>query len=223
MTSFDLLVIMVLALSILFAVIRGAIREIGTLGVLAAAALAAFLLIKPLQGLFKAGDSFLATLAIGGAVGAAAFVFLYILLHVALSRLVLSKRARRADRIAGGVFGLVRGLALVGLGFLAYAYYLDEDRRPESVNKAMTLPVAKAMADFFEGFAPAGTKLAPAAPKATPAENAAVEGYGRADRSALAEIVTTVTTSADKGSADEASAEPGDDPIAEILKEGDSD
>ena len=234
MTSFDFLVIAVLALSIAFAVIRGALREFGTLAALGGAAGAAFVLVKPLQAVFGAGASFITTLMIAGIVGFIAFIGFYFLLHLGLKRVTLSARGARTDRIAGGVFGLARGLALIGLGFLAYGYYLDEDRRPEAVRNAMTLPIAKAMADFFDGLAPAATHLAPEAPeKSEPATNAAVEGYGRSDRSALAEIVTTVTTrdvranasAAGIGAAEPAAADkdtdrqPKDDPIAAILKE----
>jgi membrane protein required for colicin V production len=218
MTWFDFLVIAVLALSIGFAVIRGALREIGTLVVLAAAALFAILLIRPLQGALGA-DSFTTTIVIAGALGLAGFIGLYFLFHLALSRFALSARATRADRIAGAGFGLLRGLALVGLGFLAYAYYLDEERRPDAVRRAVTLPIASAMAGFFEGFAPAGAKLDSEgeAKPAEPATNAAVEGYGRGERAALAEIVTTVTTT--EGAEPTAqNDEPAGDPIADILK-----
>ncbi|MEX0645560.1 MAG: CvpA family protein [Parvularculaceae bacterium] len=221
MTSFDFLVIAILALSIAFAVIRGALREIGTLAALGAAAGAAFLLVAPLQSLFGAGASFIATLMIAGLLGLVAFGAFYFFLHVGLKRVTLSARATRTDRIAGGVFGLARGLVLIGLGFLAYGYYLDEDRRPDAVKNALTLPVAKAMADFFEDLAPAGTRLTPEAPeKAEPATNAAVEGYLRSDRSALADIVTTVTTRDDRRADDEdTDHQPTDDPIAALLKE----
>lgn len=225
MTWFDYLLVAVLVLSIGFAVIRGALREIGTLVVLAIAGVIVLFLIKPLQGALGPGGSLMTTVMIAGSLGVAAFAALYFFLHIGLGKLTLSAKAVRADRIAGAAFGLVRGLALVGLGFLAYAYYLDEERRPQAVNRAVTLPLAKAMAGFFEGFAPPDTKLDPTVkPRPEDATNAALEGYGRGDRAALAEIVTTATSAegpvvARSDAGEPTDDEPAGDGIADILKE----
>jgi hypothetical protein len=121
----------------------------------------------------------------------------------------LKGERRKADRIGGGVFGFVRGLALLGLGFLAYGYYLDPADHPRAVKGALFLPVARASADFFEGFAPEENRLDQLRPK-KPQEDAAVRGYDRGDRTALSEIVTTVTTT--DGSAE-------GDPIAAVLEQ----
>jgi membrane protein required for colicin V production len=193
MTWFDIVVIAVVGLSTAFAVVRGGLREVGTLVVLAAAGGAAVALVNPVQAAFGLKGSFLSMAAVGGVLAGAGFVILYFLLHAGLKRLPLAGRALTIDRVAGGVFGFARGLALIGLGFLAYSYYLDEARRPEAVASALTLPVANGLAAFFEGFAPQGSGLDAQAAAATPA-NAAADGYARQDRSALSEIVTTVTT-----------------------------
>ncbi len=201
MTSFDFLVIFVLALSIGFAVIRGALKEIGTLLVLAAAAVGGFLLVKPFAAVFFGGkSSFLLTASIGLGLGGALFVALYVGLHMVLQRYPMTARAQQVDRIFGGVFGLLRGLVLVGLGFLAYAYYLDDERRPDAVAKAITLPLAKGMAAVFENLAPQSTRLDHRPEKesddaAVKDANAARDGYARSDRTALSEMVATVTTS----------------------------
>lgn len=218
MTWFDLLILAVLAASTAFAVIRGALKEIGTLLVLGGAAAAGWFLAKPLAAGFGAASSFLTLAAIGGVIALLAFLGLYFALHAGLRRLPLKGAAQRTDRIAGGVFGFARGLALIGLGFLAYSYYLDEARRPTAVAKALTLPLAKIAADFFEGFAPANAgDLDGAGPKAGAQENAAVQGYGRSDRAALSEILTTVTTS--DGAPVKAQAPPSADPIAAAISE----
>jgi uncharacterized membrane protein required for colicin V production len=196
MTSFDLLVILVLALSTWFAVIRGGLREVGTLVALAVAAGLALLLAKPVLSIFLAKPSFLYVAMLAAILGAGFFAGLYVLLHLALKRFKLKAKAQRLDKIGGGAFGFLRGLALVGLGFLAYDYYVGADHRSGGVKKALLLPVAEATADFFGGFAPSENKLtAPGVQQ--PATNAAVDGYPRGERSALSEIVTTVTTSDD--------------------------
>lgn len=222
MTSFDGLVIAVLLLSTGFAVIRGALREIGTLAALGIAAGAAYFLVGPLQAATGIGESFLTTIMVAGAILSIGFAVAYCALHIGLRRVRLDGRALAADRIGGGVFGFVRGLALVGLGFLAYSYYLDEVRRPESVNNALTLPMAKSMAAIFDRFAPQmenGEKDDET--DDTQAANAALEGYARTDRTALAEIVTTMTTS-DEAEDVTADAPPSEDPIADLLTESQS-
>jgi membrane protein required for colicin V production len=219
MTWFDYLLVAVLVLSIGFAFIRGALREIGALIILAVAAGVAYAVIKPVQNAIGSGGSLLMTVAIAGAVGLVAFALIYLAFHIGLRKLALPERAVRLDRMVGAAFGLARGLALVGLGFLAYAYYLDEERRPDGVNRAVTLPIAKAMAGFFEGFAPEGSKLDPnAKPRPPESEaNAAHQGYGRGDRAALSEMMTTMTTG-DVTVATDAPAASAD-PIAAVLQE----
>ncbi len=220
MTWFDLIVIAVLALSTVFAVVRGGLKEVGTLVALAAAGGAAFAVMKPVQSAFGLSQSFITTALIGAVLAFFFFVALYIFLHIGLKRLTLEGRALTADRIGGGVFGLARGLALIGLGFLAYSYYLDESRRPKAVASALTLPIAEGAAAFFKSFAPEGTGLDEGVVAPVEAQaNAAMEGYARGDRSALSEIVTTVTTVDGATAAQIQAADAGADPIAAAIEE----
>jgi len=208
MTVFDALLIAVIAVSVFFAAVRGGVREMATLAALLAAALSAWLLMTPIASLVGK-TSFFANAAITGVLGLSLFGGAYFLLHKVFARWKPSKRIRRYDRIGGGVFGLVRALALIGLGFLGYGYYLDEANQPEAVRKALLLPVAASAAGFFEQFAPSNRDLnAARAPG-----NAAAEGYDGRDRSGLKEIMTTVTTNDDEAKS------ATDDPIADILSE----
>lgn len=214
MTVFDALLIGLIGVSIAFAAARGAIRELTTLGVLGLAGVAAWLGAKPALAIFGSNGVF-QTIAAAGVIGLLAFGGLYFIAHKALLRLKLNKKQKHADRIGGGAFGLIRALALIGLGFLGYGYYLDEANQPDAVKNAMLRPLAAASASFFEQFAPSQRDLADAkAAAAAPAPaNAAKEGYANADRTGLKEIVATVTTS------DTANAKPADDSIADILNE----
>lgn len=218
MTSFDWIVIAVLILSTGFAVVRGALRELGTLAALGVSAGGAFFLVKPMQSLLGFGQSFLSTVVMVAGLITAGFVLAYWLLHVGLRRVRLTGRAMTADRVGGGVFGFIRGLILIGLGFLAYSYYLDEARRPDSVKNAVTLPLAEAMSSIFEGLAPPPEDQVDKPAQKTGDSNAAVDGYDRTDRTALTEIVTTVTTD-DQSAADTPVGEKSDDQIKDILTE----
>ncbi len=208
MTVFDALLLAVVGISVFFAAVRGGVRELATLTALVVAALLAFLLMKPIASAIGR-DSFFINAAIAGVIAVAGFAGSYFVLHKALLRWKPTSRVKRLDKIGGGAFGLIRALALIGLGFLGYGYYLDEANQPDSVRRAMLLPVAAAAAGFFEQFAPPNRELSAAK---TP-KNAAAEGYDGRDRSGLKEIMTTVTTT--DGEAKPAS----DDPIADILNE----
>lgn len=212
MTVFDALLLGILGISITFAAARGAIRELTTLGILGLAGLAAWLGAKPALAFFGSNGVF-QTIAAAGVIGLLAFGGLYFVAHKALRRLKLNKKQRQADRIGGGAFGLVRALALIGLGFLGYGYYLDEKNQPDSVREALLRPVAAASASFFEQFTPSQRELRDTKNLANqPAVDAAKEGYANTDRTGLKEIVTTVTTT-DPGNS------LGSDAIADILNE----
>ncbi|MEZ5892071.1 MAG: CvpA family protein [Parvularculaceae bacterium] len=224
---FDLLFFVVVGLSTAFAVLRGGLRELSTLAALAVAGGITLLLIDPILAATGQTGSFFGTALIAVLLVGVFFIAAHIGLHLALNRVPLKGRAALANRVGGGVFGFLRGLALIGLGYLGYSYYLDEANQPDSVKAAMTRPVAAAVAGWFEGFAPEDADLdAPVAPEAeSGAVDAAVSGYDRSDRNSLNEIVTTVTTTdpAITGTApgaENASEEPQSadlDAIADIL------
>lgn len=208
MTVFDALLIAVIGVSVFFAAVRGGVRELATVAALGAAALAAFILTKPIAAAFGT-ESFFFSVGIAAISGLGAFAGAYFFLHKVMLRWKPSAKMKSYDKVGGGAFGLLRALALIGLGFLGYGYYLDEANQPDAVRKAMLLPIASACASFFEQFAPPNRELSAAAES----KNAAAEGYDGRDRSSLKEIVTTVTTTDN-----DAKAASGD-PIADILNE----
>ncbi len=213
MTVFDVLLLGLVGVSVAFAAARGAIRELTTLVVLGFATIAAWLGAKPALALFGSNGVF-QTIVASSLIGVVAFVGFYFIAHKALLRLKLTKKLKRADRIGGGAFGLLRAIALIGLGFLGYGYYLDDANQPDAVRKAALRPVAEAAASFFEQFAPPERSLQKDKDAAAvkPAD-AAKEGYANADRAGLKEIVATVTTSDTNNRPRKA------DTIADILAE----
>lgn len=225
---FDLLFLVVVGISTAFAVLRGGLRELSTLLALAAAGGVTLILIEPMLAITGQAGSFFGTAIIAALLIGAFFVLAHIGLHVLLKRFPLEGRAALYDRIGGGVFGLFRGLVLIGLGYLGYSYYLDEAKQPEEVKTALTRPIAAGMAHWFESFTPETADLdAPVKPsQVSPDEDAAVSGYDRSDRNGMNEIVTTVTTTdpaiaatAPDAQDDDEKADEEDDPIADILKE----
>jgi len=218
---FDLLVLLVLGLSTAFAALRGGLRELATLIALAIAAGLTLVVVQPVLGFTGLAGSFFGTIIIAAILAAVFFVAAHVGLHLALRSTPLEGRAKLIDRVGGGAFGFLRGLVLVGLGYLGYSYYLDEARQPDEVRNAVTRPLAAGMANWFQSFTPEDAYIESAPPPTAteddydPVEN----GYERADRNGLSEIVTTVTTSDEDISTEE--ADPSDS-IADILEEDDS-
>ncbi len=232
---FDFLVVLVIGLSTAFAALRGGLREASTLLALAVGGGLTLAIIEPVLGATGVAGSFFGSIGVAVVLVAVFFVIAHIGLHFALERAPLRGRARLYDRIGGGAFGFLRGLVLIGLGYLGYTYYLDEARHPDDVRNAVTRPVAQGMAEWFEGFAPAAAGIEVPPETAGDGEeetvDASVRGYGRGERNTLSEIVTTVTTTdqpatgAVSGGAGvperalQGSSKGEDDPIAEILQE----
>ncbi len=225
---FDLLFVLVVGLSTIFAAMRGGLRELATLLALAMAAGLTWMVAPGALGAIGLADSFFGTIAVSAVLVAVFFVVAHIVLHLGLKQVPLEGRAALIDRLAGGGFGAFRGLVLVGLGFLGYGYYLDEARQPEEVKTAVTRPIAAGMADWFESFAPEATQIdAGGEPQEEETEDAdaAIDGYARADRNGLEEIVTTVTTTDPALVLEEPEAEATaeakalEDEMADILQE----
>ncbi len=227
LVMFDLLFVLVVGLSTIFAAMRGGLRELATLLALAMAGGLTWMVAPGALGAIGLADSFFGTIALSAVLVAVFFVVAHIVLHIGLKQVPLEGRAVLIDRLAGGGFGAFRGLVLVGLGFLGYGYYLDEARQPEEVKTAITRPIAAGMAEWFESFAPEATQIDAGAEPTEDTEDvdAAIDGYARADRNGLEEIVTTVTTTDPALVLEEPEAEVAaeakalEDEMADILQE----
>lgn len=217
---FDLLFLVVVGLSTAFAAMRGGLRELSTLLALGLAGGLTWVLTPLLLSATGLAGSFIGAAALTVILLGVLFIAIHIGLHLALKRTPLEGRAALADKIGGGAFGLFRGLVLVGLGYLGFSYYLDEERQPDSVRNAVTKPIAAGMASWFDGLTPDDAYIESVAPEDDgAAADAAADGYARSDRNGMEEIITTVTTTdpaiaAESPQTDETSLE---DSIADIL------
>jgi uncharacterized membrane protein required for colicin V production len=221
---FDLLFLLVVGLSTGFAVLRGGLQELATLLSLAIAGGLAWIVAPGLIGAFGLSGSFFGMIFVAAFLIGAFFIAAHIGCHLLLKRFPMDKQARRYNQIGGGVFGFARGLILIGLGYLGYSYYLDEARQPDSVKTAVTKPIAAGLASWFESFAPASTDLEGlgadslgAEPEDAP-QDAAQDGYGRAERTSLDEIVTTVTTTDEEPATPDPATPDGETSIEDILQ-----
>jgi membrane protein required for colicin V production len=159
MNVLDIIVIAVIALSALFAFARGFVKE-----ALAIAAWAGAGLIT-LYGLPYARpfaqELIPSPMLASGAAGLALFIVSLVVLSLLTS--VIAGRVKNSslsavDRALGLVFGLVRGVLIVCVGFIALRWAIQERDWPVWIQQARTRPFLASGADFLTSLVPAGTR-----------------------------------------------------------------
>ena len=141
-TLLDILLLVVMLVSGLLAMIRGFMREIlsiGAWGVAALATLYAYAKVLPIAKGYFSSDMVATAVTVGG-------VFLLTLLIVSIitvriSDMVLDSRVGALDRTLGFLFGLGRGLIIVVVAFLFFAWLVPDKQRPDWVTNAKSRTV----------------------------------------------------------------------------------
>lgn len=156
-TLFDLFILSIIALSGVFAWVRGLLRELVTLVAIGIGALACILFGPSFSALFGEGTF---SQIIGYAV---LFLIVFVIGSIGLELLLgrfLGKEPARWDKIAGAIFGVIRGWLLLGLVYLALNIYFDEDNPPDWLKNSLLKGPVAAAASFFEGLGlePLGTE-----------------------------------------------------------------
>ena len=154
-TWLDILLLGVMLVSGLLAMIRGFMREVLSITSWAAAAVATLLLYPRLLPIAKANissDIIAAAAVIGG-------VFLITLLIVSvitvrISDLILDSRIGALDRTLGFLFGLGRGLIIVVVAFLFFAWLVPVGKQPDGVKNAKSLEVLNKTGDWLQALLP---------------------------------------------------------------------
>jgi membrane protein required for colicin V production len=218
LTLLDIVLLVVMLLSALLAMVRGFMREVLSIAAWAAAAiltLYAFPKLKPVALQYVNNDLAASAIVIVG-------VFLGTLLVVSvitikLSDMILDSRVGALDRTLGFLFGLARGLVIVVVAFLFFAWLVPEKSWPEWVRNAKSRVVLQStgqalmsmLPDDPEGYLrrlrrPRDEQEPQDAPPATrsersgaPAATQAADeqpGYGRADRAGFDRLLQGSTT-----------------------------
>jgi len=154
-TWLDMLLLGIMLISGLLAMIRGFIREILSIAAWAGAAAATVLLYGPLLPIAKANissDIVASGVVIGG-------VFLLTLLIVTsvtvrISDKVLDSRIGALDRTLGFLFGLGRGLIIVVVAFLFFAWLVPPAKQPDGVRNAKSLEVLNTTGEWLQALLP---------------------------------------------------------------------
>lgn len=161
MTVFDLAALLILAVSVLVGISRGAVREIVTLIAFTAAALLAVFMLPISGGLFR-------RLVQPPCVGvAAAVVVVFVIAYVALRLLGSSLTSHLqgssfggVNRLFGGLFGAVRGLVVLAAFALVFNAVTPRELRPAWIIGGVTWPLAQATGAVLASFAPQGMRIA---------------------------------------------------------------
>ena len=154
-TLLDVLLLVVMLISGLLAMIRGFMREVLSIaawGIAAAVTLWAFPRVTPLAQTYFSSD----TLAKGVSI---AVVFLVTLLVVSIvtvriSDMVLDSRVGALDRTLGFLFGLGRGLIIVVVAFLFFAWLVPPTKQPDGVRNAKSLEVLNKTGEWLQALLP---------------------------------------------------------------------
>jgi len=202
-TFVDLLVIAVVLVSAVYATWRGFISE--TLAIIAwATAAFATLYFGPWAGEYLRGLIVSPWLRM---IAAYAAVFIVVFVPLSILSLRLAERVRHSpvgplDRALGTTFGVVRGLAIVGLAYLVFTAFVPIRSQPDWLTGARTLPLIQSSSELLlvlvpiprDEAAPPPARKAQNLEKPRPASTAAEastnlgrgkKGYGIGDRRAL--------------------------------------
>ena len=151
----DLLVAVVVIASTITAVARGFVRETLSIFAWAAAAFATLYFGPAVAALLRAR---IATPLVGPLI-AYAGIFLVVLIPLSFVSYRFSEGVRNSpigtlDRSLGVPFGILRGLALVGLAYLAFSLIVPVRAQPDWVNKARLLPLIQQSSDVLLSLVP---------------------------------------------------------------------
>ena len=156
-TWLDLLLLGVMLISGLLAMIRGFMREILSITAWFAAAAATLLVVRDgrLVTLAKANISS-DIVATGAVIGGVFLVTLLIvsIITVKVSDMVLDSRIGALDRTLGFLFGLGRGLIIVVVAFLFFAWLVPGPKQPDGVRNAKSLEVLNKTGEWLQALLP---------------------------------------------------------------------
>jgi len=154
-TLLDIILLAVMLISGLLAMIRGFMREILSIaawGIAALVTLYSYAKVLPIaQGYFSSN-----TVATAVTVGGIFLVTLLIVsvITVRISDMILDSRVGALDRTLGFLFGLGRGLILVVIAFLFFAWLVPDRSQPEWVRGAKSKVVLQSTGDWLKAMLP---------------------------------------------------------------------
>jgi membrane protein required for colicin V production len=206
----DIVVIAIIALSALFAFVRGFLREILSIGAWVAAGVATWFGLPVLRpfGRQYVEIELIADVVTGVVIFVAVLIVATIISHF-LTRGVRESALGPLDRSLGLLFGVVRGALIVSVALLILDNFYPPENRPDWLKGARTLPMVQAGADLVRGF----RSLVPepvVAESQTTAEAAKTHVQKAAEIGQAIQIITSAGQPTAAASGTESAGSPGD-------------
>lgn len=212
-TLLDLILLIVMLISGLLAMIRGFMREVLSIAAWALAAAAALYGYVKLLPMLKPsfGSDIVATVVV---VGGAFLVTLIVVsvVTVRISDMILDSRVGALDRSLGFVFGLARGLVIVVVAYVFFAWLVPPKAQPDWVQNAKSRVVLQGTGDWLISMLPDDPEStilkrfkrpkpdeqepqdAPPEPQRTEQNRTERDGYDRAERTGMRNLIQSQTT-----------------------------
>ena len=154
-TLLDGIVLIVMLVSALLAMYRGLIREIFSIASWGIAAVAAYMLQKPVLPIVKQyiNNDYV---ALGVTLGVTFLIVLIIVSYITMkiSDFVLDSSFGALDRSAGFLFGAARGLLLLVVAMLFFNWFVPEGQQPKWVAGSKSKPVLTFLGDKLQAALP---------------------------------------------------------------------
>ena len=199
-TVLDCLIVLIIIVSAGYAAWRGFLWETLTIFAWVAAAFACLYFgpyVIPLtRGMVE--QAWLASLLAYAAVFLAVFIPFAFMSH-RFSESVKHSPIGPLDRAAGVAFGVVRGMVLMGLAYLAFTYFVPIRQHPRWITEARLLPVVQSTADVLLSVVP---------------DHPRDYGYDRHE-----EVVRQAPSQIEQKAANPPDMSPRHDPMADLIRE----
>ena len=185
-TAVDVLIIGVILISAGFAMLRGLIHETFAILEWVAGGYVALRFTPVFQPLFNGAirPPWLEWLLVFIGTFLVVFVPLSIMSH-RLSQMVKQSDIGPVDRVLGLVFGVARGLVIVGLAYIAFTALVPLKDHPASLTQARSFPLIRNTSEILRELAPrgifAGNPNAPENDNTSVTKTAGADGSGALD------------------------------------------
>jgi len=220
-TWLDIVLLSVMLISGILAMIRGFMREVLSIAAWGAAAVATALLYNRLLPIAKANISS-DIVATGAVIGGVFLITLLVvsIITVRISDMILDSRIGALDRTLGFLFGLGRGLIIVVVAFVFFAWLVPPGKQPDGVRNAKSRVVLENTGEWLQALLPQdmdnylsqllkkkkGDEQEPQPEAAPPGQRSDAgrpevtgsvgnpAGYQRADRNDMRQLIDATTT-----------------------------
>jgi membrane protein required for colicin V production len=155
LTIVDPIVVAVIFVSAAYATYKGFVSETLSIFAWAAAAFATLFFGPKLAPMTR---GLVGTPWLGVLIGYA-LIFMVVLIPLSFMSFRFADSVKRSavgtlDRVLGAVFGVVRGLAIIGLAYIAFSYVVSVKAQPDWIAKAKTLSIIQGSAEVLLSLVP---------------------------------------------------------------------